>query len=225
MTLKQAGIILATAVLLASFFWLGTNVKDQKIVIPCKPKQPEHKPTITEEETTVIVNGVGLFDNTSNGEIVHIIITSKRGEGRVFADFSTGAYVGTDLQESILLARLVASEYTGELAFDKDYFVTFDSEATEVSGSSGTAGIAAGFVALAEGKRVKQNVAVSGFVYENQTIGEVERIGDKTRVAEKAGMTSMIIPAVQCNKTMMENFTIEVICAHDLSDVIDNLLE
>ncbi len=179
----------------------------------------------TEPAEKVVVNGIGLFGNTSQGEIVKIVIESKRGTGRLFVDFLSGAYAGTDLQASVVLAAEVASEYTGRWPDDLDYFLTFESSTAEVSGSSGTAGIAAGMVALMQGRKVRQDTAVTGFVNESLQIGEVLKVWDKVRVAQEAGMKRVIIPAVQCNQTMIANYTIQVICAENFSDVVNDLLE
>src|SRR3989344_6627915 len=84
---------------------------------------------------SVVVNGIGVYTNTTRGELIAINVSLKPGTGRTFIDVSDKAF-SFGFEESALTARNYAEDYTATSLKSRDLLLRLDSRAERLEGES-----------------------------------------------------------------------------------------
>ena len=174
------------------------------------------------ESRSVMIYGVGIYQNESDGELIGLNVSLVAGEGSLFID-STFHVLGTDLQAAMLDAIGYAYEYTGFDFNGYDVRLSLESSAYEVGGASGGAALALAAIALAENKSVRHDVVISGELGPGGAIGPVDKLDAKIGAATHFNITSFLIPEQQCNTTN-KNVPIQIICVGTVEEAIPYVL-
>lgn len=157
---------------------------------------------INVSESASCANIVAVRSDDHLGVIGKVHVAIKEGNGDVLVN--TKPFVEPTTQYSVREAVKVAENYTNINVTNKDIIIYFDINGTLIGGPSAGAAITAATIAAMEGKKVRQDVAITGTVEEGGSIGQVGGVFDKAVAAEKNGMTLFLVPAGQKKLTYYE---------------------
>ena len=120
----------------------------------------------------------------------------KPGKGRVL--LNTNPFVEPDTQYSIEIAKEVAESVTGKSLAGKDIIYSIEAgEAQLVGGPSAGAALCIATIAAIQHKKVRSDVAITGTIQANGSIGQIGAVAEKARAAGEAGIKLFIVPRGQ----------------------------
>lgn len=154
------------------------------------------KPTfLNASNGTTCANIVAVRSDNYQGVLGRVYVEIKEGAGGVLVN--TNPFVEPTTQYSVREAVKVAKDFTNINISNKNILISFDINGTLMGGPSAGAAIAAATIAALEGKKVRQDVAISGTIEEDGYIGLVDAVFEKAVVAEKKGMGLFLVPKGQ----------------------------
>jgi predicted S18 family serine protease len=174
-------------------------------------------------EKNITVYGVAVFNDTRGGDIVAINLFMRAGYGGTFLDVS-GKTFGADFQETLPLIRSYAQEFTGQNLVYKDLIIRIDTVAENIQGSSGSAAIEIGLIAMLQDKTLKNDTIVTGILQPDGTLAAVSALDSKIAVAKSLGVKELLIPKVQCalvNESQKTGIIID--CVNSISDALEHM--
>ncbi|WP_244403885.1 S16 family serine protease [Pyrolobus fumarii] len=115
------------------------------------------------------------------------------GSGRVY--FSTQPLTEVDTQAAARIAALIASIYAGADPLSVDWLVSLTSESPVVGGPSASAATALAMYAVLTGRRIPENVSLTGMIGVDGSIGPVGGIPEKLRAMARVGVKTFFIPS------------------------------
>lgn len=121
----------------------------------------------------------------------------------------TSPFLEPDLQYSANIAVAVAKNRTGIYADDKDVVLSYatDSNASLVGGGSAGAASTIAVMAALENKTIVPNIAITGTINVDGTIGPVSGVFEKAKAAADAGYKIFLVPEGQTTGTYYEQVT------------------
>lgn len=168
-------------------------------------------------EQKITVQAVGIFQNTTKGELIGITLLLRGGNGSVYVDVGRH-YFGTDFQKTLYMIKDYAESYTKQSLGFRDFIVNMDSSAVEtIQGTSGSAAITVGLIALLQNKTLVPDVVISGTLKSDGMLGKVEALAEKAAVAKKNGVKKFLIPQSQCDD-VDEAAGMEILCILDIEE-------
>ena len=172
---------------------------------------------------SVVVNGIGVYTNTTRGELIAINVSLKPGTGRTFIDVSDKAF-SFGFEESVLTARNYAEDYTATSLKSRDLLLRLDSRAERLEGESGSAAISVAIIALVKNKTVKPFVVLTGIVDLDGRISAVDNLNTKIVVAGSLGVREVLVPNEQCDEVQaVQNVT--VVCVSTVHEAVQQMFE
>jgi predicted S18 family serine protease len=114
------------------------------------------------------------------------------GKGRVLMD--TNPFLEPDTQQSAETAVKVAENYTGMSLKDRDVIVSFNITGNVLGGPSAGAAMTVVTIAAIEGKKVKDDVAITGTIDPSGNVGVIGGVVQKAEVASKNGVKLFLVP-------------------------------
>jgi len=168
-------------------------------------------------------------DNVFKGSPADVQLEIKKGTGRVFLE--TIPLSKVDTQISTRFAKEMACKLTEEDCSKYDFFYTIKSPAGIVGGPSAGSAISVITLAMLNDLEIDQDAAMTGTINSGGLVGPVGSLKEKIDAAKEAGITKVIIPAVQA-ATKEKNMSIveygneqgvEVVPAATLSDALQYL--
>ncbi|MBN2518277.1 MAG: hypothetical protein JXB14_05510 [Candidatus Altiarchaeota archaeon] len=133
--------------------------------------------------------------NDGTGSIGEMSVEIRQGEGRIL--FDTNPFSIPDIQFSAQKAVSVTQTYTKKNLGNKDIIVSFDVEGGLIGGESAGAAMASAMIAAIDGKTLKQDVAITGTIETDGSIGPVAGIPEKIQAAAGAGIKVFLLPKGQ----------------------------
>lgn len=165
-------------------------------------KQSTTKLPLSGGEYSASVNIVAV-SNSGMGVVGKGTVEIKPGKGRVL--LNTNPFVEPDTQYSIEVAKEVAENVTGKSLRDKDVIYSVSAgEAQLVGGPSAGAALCLATIAAIEHKKVRSDVAITGTIQPNGSIGQIGAVAEKARAAGEAGMKLFLVPKGQRNAVVYE---------------------
>jgi uncharacterized protein len=142
-----------------------------------------------------IIMGVRQVGQGFEGVLANLEVIVEEGDGHVFID--TLPLTEVDTQASARLAKEVACETLNVNCSDKDFFYIVRGEFPMVGGPS--AGAAMTILTMSElaGVEVNPEVAITGTVNPDGSVGTIGGVLEKAVTASKAGVTTFLIPQGQ----------------------------
>ncbi len=132
----------------------------------------------------------------------------RDGKGRIL--FNTNPFVEPDTQYSIDVARTVAQEITGKDCSEKDIIYSVDAgDAQLIGGPSAGAALTVATIAAIEEEPVREDIAITGTINENGSIGQVGGIPEKAQAAAENGINLFLVPPGQSTAVFYEKKTEE----------------
>ena len=122
----------------------------------------------------------------SKGLVGSVDVEINPGRGRVLMD--TNPFLEPDTQYSAETAAAIAEQYTGKSLDDRDVIYSFDIDGQVLGGPSAGAAMAIATIAAIEGKDVRSDVAVTGTIEEDGSIGFVGGVLEKLQASSEKGV-------------------------------------
>ncbi len=133
-------------------------------------------------------------DRRGNGVALPLIVESLPGKGRLLVDINLLLF-WIDTQQSIQIAKEVASEYLGRSLDNVDLIYSIEaSNVSIVGGPSAGAAITVATIAALEGKPINQSIFITGTIEPDGSIGPVGGIEAKAIAAKNYGATLFLVP-------------------------------
>ena len=223
--------ILSAVILFESFFIIGirlTQPEEQiKYVYLNQEQQPHQIIKVTqcpfnESGKSITVFGVGVHDDNKTGELIDINMKIKPGEGKIYFDTSTHAF-GSSIQDSIPLIIYNTEKKTNFSLNNEDLYIDLDSISHEIDGTSASATMAVGLIALLENKQVNNSIVMTGSLSKTGRITIIDGLDVKIKVAEQKGIEEILVPKQQCNE-IPENVSINVKCVSNLDEALNSMV-
>ncbi|MFH0836545.1 MAG: S16 family serine protease [Candidatus Aenigmatarchaeota archaeon] len=150
----------------------------------------------------VTENGDGIIGR-ANIELVS-------GKGRVL--INTNPFIEADAQQSAELAVSYAINYTNIELRDHDIIVSFNmsnglnvsSRGQIIGGPSAGAALTVAIMAVLQGKKIRNDVAITGTVESDGYVGKVGGVLEKADAAGRAGLKMFLVPEGQEELTYYE---------------------
>ncbi len=229
MKLVKFFAILVSVILFETFFIVGvrfTQPEQQIKYVYLQEQGPQVvqkiiKCPFNESGRTVTVFGVGVHDDNKTGELIDIHLTLKPGEGRIYFDTTNHAF-GSSIQDSIPLVIYNVEKETNTSLRNEDVFIRLDSISHDIDGSSASATMAIGLIALLENKNINKSIVLTGTLTKTGKILKIDGLDVKIKVAEQKGVEEILIPSSQCNE-VPENVSINVECVETLDEAFEKM--
>ncbi len=152
--------------------------------------------------TTVAKSDYGVLavDESDNGHLIPLEVILKSGNGNLFLNVANVVYDET-LQSSAQTAVHVARDITGTSLVDKDVLINIESQPTGqtliLSGGSGGAAMTLAVIAAMQGKKLRNDVYITGTIGEDHSIGKIGAARAKGLAAKENGAVLFLVPPGQ----------------------------
>jgi len=158
---------------------------------------------ISFENVTVKKMKTPAVDKDGNGVSTEIIVEAMPGTGRMLVDINNLLF-WADTQESIRKAREVAQNLTNVNISNYDLIYHVYANASVVGGPSAGAALTIITIAALENKSLRQDVAISGAINYDGSIGPVGEILNKAKAAKEENITVFLVPLGQSKELTYE---------------------
>jgi uncharacterized protein len=158
----------------------------------------------SESNSNSSANIVAVRSDSGLGVIGKVRVEIREGSGRVLVN--TNPFIEPTTQYSVREAVKVAENFTGvdRNTLDNDVVISFDINGTLIGGPSAGAAVTTATIAAITGKKVRDDVAITGTIKEDGSIGWVGGVFEKAVAAEKNNMSLFLVPKGQKNLTYYE---------------------
>lgn len=146
-------------------------------------------------EGSVSIPLLAVGGQRQDGIVGMLTVRQVPGSGNVL--ISTNPFLQTDLQYSANLAVDVAAQTTRSAVSGSDFIFTYELPADIVGGGSAGAATTIAVMSLLSGDRVREDVAITGTIQPDGTIGPVGGVLEKLHAAAQAGYGLMLVPEGQ----------------------------
>ncbi len=166
-----------------------------QLVQPVASSQPQAQPW--RREVTIPVVAVASTPKGEKGVMGTLSVTvSYPGKGRMY--ISVDPLSELDTQAAARTAVLVASSVLGINPFMYDYYFSLESRSVIVGGPSAGAAMTIATLAALRGDSIRRDVAITGMINPDGTIGPVGGLTHKLEaVAESGNFTTFLVPLGQ----------------------------
>ncbi len=202
------------ALLLASVFFLGLfsgmlilmtfSSSNSALTLSIGDQSQQRTPL----ETGTFASHINIVAVTSAGQgmVSSAEVEIRDGKGRIL--FNTNPFVEPDTQYSIDTAKRVAQEVTGKDCSSKDIIYSIKAgNAKLIGGPSAGAALTIATIAAIEKKQVRRDIAITGTIRENGSIGPVGGVVEKARAAGEHGLKLFLVPRGQSKAVFYEKKT------------------
>ncbi len=143
----------------------------------------------------VPVLAVQSSDNT--GVMSFATVEIQPGQGRVL--INTNPFIEPDTQQSAETAVTIAQQFTKKSLAGKDVILTFASDSQLVGGPSAGGAMTVAMIAAIENKTIAPDVAMTGTIEADGSIGAVGGILEKAEAAAAKGIKLFLVPKGEAN--------------------------
>ena len=159
---------------------------------------------ILRDNATKVSMKLPAVDSEGNGVVTLLSVEATKGTGRTLVDIENVLF-WADTQHSIRRARLVAGNITAKNLNDYDFVYSVSAKnASVIGGPSAGAALAVATISAIEGKKVKDDVMITGTINHDGTLGPVSGILEKAKAAKSGGASIFIVPLLQSGDVVYE---------------------
>jgi len=154
------------------------------------------------------VRTVGSFQVSYEGVATTLSLEIISGKGRVLV--STKPLMGEVFQDTAVLAKETAERLTGKSLANCDLIFSIEApaEIPAVDGPSAGAAMCLLVMSLIQGKQLAPNVAVTGTIKSDGTIGEIGGVLEKAKAAKEAGAKILLVSKENSRMTIYKETTV-----------------
>jgi len=156
---------------------------------------PTLAPFDTNSTVSATVPILAVRSDNNEGVLGSATVEISPGRGRVL--INTNPFVEPDTQYSMETAVATASQFTGKSVADRDIVYTFQSGSQLVGGPSAGGAMTVATIAALSGRKVRDDVAMTGTIEANGKIGWIGGVIQKAEAAAKAGKKTFLVPKGQ----------------------------
>ncbi len=162
------------------------------------------------------VYGIGIYEDNTTGELVEIKFTLTPGSGRNLVDATYHTY-GMDIQDSLYTMRRFTEGYTGVSLNAYDIYLRVFATAHSVQGTSGSAAMTVGLIALVQNKTLRNDTAITGTLLSDGRVGPIDSLNTKIKIAKNYGLKQILVPNSECADAQMVQ-GIKIVCVSTISE-------
>lgn len=146
---------------------------------------------------------IPAVDRQGKGVVTLLSVKTEEGNGKTLVDIDSLLFF-TDTQESIITAKQVASDLTGLNLDEYDITYTLYAEAGSIGGPSAGAALTVATIASLQDLQLREDVMITGRVFQDGSIGEVSAVTAKAIAAKEEGASIFLVPPGQGSETVVE---------------------
>ncbi len=182
------GLLLFAVLMVGITIGQGTQLTDTPVHVPGSGISAE--PGIRSASTVLTA-----VDENGRGVASDLKVETKPGSGKVLANIEQILFF-VDTQQSIQTARDVAFIYTGasKSVTDVMYTISGADNVSLVGGPSAGAAMTVATIAALEDREPRSNVAMTGTINYDGTIGQVGGVLEKAKAAKTRGISLFLVP-------------------------------
>ena len=202
-------LVLLIVFIILSFLGILLTLSEKKEVAAENKSSEEIKAEDKEElffssdGATRIKMYLPAVNEEGNGVNTILTVEASRGSGRTLTDIDNLLF-WADTQHSIRIARKVAENITGKKMEDYNIVYTIEANASLIGGPSAGAALTIATITVLEGKKLNENVMITGSINHDGSIGPVESILAKAQVAKEANVSVLLVPLLQSREVIYE---------------------
>lgn len=140
---------------------------------------------------------IAAVSNQGTGSLGSVNVKIGPGDGSTL--LNADPFIETDTQVSAKTSKSVAEEFTNQTLTDKDITYRFSIGGEYVGGPSAGAAMTLATIAAIEDEDVPEDIAVTGTIREDGTIGRVGGILEKAQAAGRNDLEAFYVPPGQGN--------------------------
>ena len=145
--------------------------------------------------TRTATTNIAAVSSQGNGALGEAHVKISPGDGSTL--LNADPFIETDTQASAKTAKIVAQDFTEDKLDNKDITYSFGIDGEYVGGPSAGAAMTLATVAAIENRSVPQNIAVTGTIRSDGSIGRVGGILEKAEAAGQSNLETFYIPEGQ----------------------------
>ena len=146
--------------------------------------------------STIVSIKVPAVSSDGEGAVVLLTVEAVKGTGKTLVDIDSLLFLA-DTQHSIRMARLIAGNVSGKNLSEFDLIYSVKADASIIGGPSAGSALAIVTVFALNGEDPREDVAITGTINHDGTIGPVESILEKAEASKKANATIFLVPLLQ----------------------------
>ncbi len=167
-----------------------------------RPAEVEIVKKVSVSENAVVMK-VPAVDREGNGVLATLAVEASPGNGRILVDINSLLFF-TDTQESIVIARKVAEDFTKVNFSNYDLIYTIAAQAESIGGPSAGAALTIATIAAVENITLREDVGITGRILPDGSIGEVSGIAPKAEALKSAGVKLFLVPPTEGTEVTFE---------------------
>ena len=167
-----------------------------------RPAEVEIVKKVSVSENSVVMK-VPAVDREGNGVLATLAVEASPGNGRILVDINSLLFF-TDTQESIVIARKVAEDFTKVNFSNYDLIYTIAGQAESIGGPSAGAALTIATIAAVENITLREDVGITGRILPDGSIGEVSGIAPKAEALKSAGVKLFLVPPTEGTEVTFE---------------------
>lgn len=201
---------LLLAVLCFALGFIVASALYANLLLITNAEQSESAPAPTMLETgPVVERQIPIVAVTQDGQGQMGTLRVKLIPGNANVLIDTNPFLETDIQYSANMAVTLAKMRTGMYVSDRDFILTYESNAPVIGGGSAGAATAVAVIAALEDRALRDDAIVTGEIYPDGTIGRIGGVMEKAKAVADAGYSRFLIPKGQGTITYYERVVSE----------------
>jgi uncharacterized protein len=145
--------------------------------------------------TRTATTNIAAVSSQGNGALGETHVKISPGDGSTL--LNADPFIETDTQASAKTAKIVAQDFTEDKLDNKDITYSFRIDGNYVGGPSAGAAMTLATIAAIENRSVPQDIAVTGTIRSDGSIGRVGGILEKAEAAGQNNLKTFYIPEGQ----------------------------
>lgn len=179
------------------------NVEDAGGIKGAKIERTDISTLMQTGNSTVINMQLPAVDSVGNGVTTILTVEAGPGKGRTFVDIENLLF-WADTQQSIRMARLVADDTSEKNVNNYNLVYSVRANASVIGGPSAGSALAIATIAAIEGKKLRDDVTISGTINHDGSIGPMSEVLAKAKAAKSAGATVFLVPLLHSREVVYE---------------------
>ncbi len=169
-------------------FVLAYQIKTPIII----EKTTEKMITLPYQNYSAFTNILAVKGDGSTGVMGKVIVEIRPGKGRVLMD--TNPFLEPDTQFSAETAAKIAENFTQKSLEDRDIIISFNITGNVLGGPSAGAAMTIATIAAIEEKQIRSDIAITGTIEEDGTIGKIGGVPEKSQAAGTNNIKIFLVP-------------------------------